>query len=346
MSARSERFRKDRLSASEEERMHQMFSPSTAGGSERLARASHVARRALGFVASVALVAAALVTVAAPSASANGTESSEDITSCTFDEEQHVEVLLSEGVISFEQDMQRSAIDQYGDEYFYFWEKQSFFYFGVQEDYVTEDLTYRDLTPMPFDQGYVYNSSSAGSVFVLERSRVENFDLDAFDGDGPLGDPLCSLTIVFMNEDGSDPRPSPQATPVSTPPSVGCEPMPAAAGATVTCSVTGGDPGIDILWRASYNPVFAEAGVTLGADGSGTFSFAVPAAALGQEVMVELVDWTAPMSLGVADGASLVPTSVPAGEGPGAPAGPLAATVALALVAGMVVRRRASDLVG
>jgi hypothetical protein len=41
-----------------------------------------------------------------------------------------------------------------------------------------------------------------------------------------------------------------------------------------------------------------------------------------------------------------VPTGVPAGESPGVPAGPLAVTVALALVASMVVRRRAVDLVG
>jgi alpha-tubulin suppressor-like RCC1 family protein len=84
--------------------------------------------------------------------------------------------------------------------------------------------------------------------------------------------------------------------------------------AVLTCAVTGGEPGIDILWRASYNPVIAEAGVTLDASGSGEFSFTVPAAAVGQAITVELVDWTAPVSLGVAGGP--VPSSVPSGGSP------------------------------
>jgi hypothetical protein len=101
---------------------------------------------------------------------------------------------------------------------------------------------------------------------------------------------------------------------VVLPPSVSCAPLPAVVGATVTCTVSGGDAGIDILWRAAYNPVIAEAGVTLDASGSGEFSFAVPAAALGQELTVELVEWTAPISLGVVGGP--VPSSVPSGGGP------------------------------
>ncbi len=104
-------------------------------------------------------------------------------------------------------------------------------------------------------------------------------------------------------------------------------------GSLVTCSVTGGDPGIDILWRAAYNPVFAGQGVTLDADGSGTFAFTVPAAALGEEVTVELVEWLAPMSLGVAGGP--VPTSVPSGGGPVS----VWSFVLLALAGGLVLRR-------
>jgi alpha-tubulin suppressor-like RCC1 family protein len=104
-------------------------------------------------------------------------------------------------------------------------------------------------------------------------------------------------------------------------------------GSLVTCSVTGGDPGIDILWRAAFNPVFAGQGVTLDADGSGTFAFTVPAAALGEEVTVELVEWLAPMSLGVAGGP--VPTSVPSGGGPV----PVWSLVLLVLAGGLVLRR-------
>jgi hypothetical protein len=98
-------------------------------------------------------------------------------------------------------------------------------------------------------------------------------------------------------------------------PALACMPEgPPAVGALVTCTVTGGDAGIDILWRAAYNPTFAGAGVTLDASGSGEFSFVVPAAAFGQAITVELVDWAAPVSLGVAGGP--VPTSVPSGGGP------------------------------
>jgi len=104
--------------------------------------------------------------------------------------------------------------------------------------------------------------------------------------------------------------------------------------ASVRCTVTGGDPGVEILWRAAYNPVFAEAGVTLDDSGTGKFSFVVPAAALGEELTVELVEWLEPVSLGVVGGP--VPGSVPAGEGP-VPVWPIV-LVALAVVA--LMRRR------
>ena len=100
----------------------------------------------------------------------------------------------------------------------------------------------------------------------------------------------------------------------AVPPSVSCVPSVPVAGGPVTCTVSGGDAGIDILWRAAYNPVIAEAGVTLDDSGSGEFSFVVPAAALGEDLTVELVEWAAPLSLGVVAGS--VPASVPSGEGP------------------------------
>jgi hypothetical protein len=117
--------------------------------------------------------------------------------------------------------------------------------------------------------------------------------------------------------------------------SVSCAPLPMAVGESVTCTVTGGEAGVEILWRAAYNPVFAGEGVTLDATGSATFSFTVPTAALGQVVTVELVDWLAPVSLGVA--ANLAPTSVPAGEG-SVPA-TMWSLVMLALAGGLVLRR-------
>lgn len=117
-----------------------------------------------------------------------------------------------------------------------------------------------------------------------------------------------------------------------------CSPQEFTAGSAVTCTVTGGDPGIDILWRAAYNPVFAEAGVTLDETGTGEFSFVVPAEALGEEVTVELVEWRAPISLGVAG--VRVPTSVPSGGGPlSVPVWPLVLLLSVAggLVLGRVV---------
>ena len=128
---------------------------------------------------------------------------------------------------------------------------------------------------------------------------------------------------------------SPVDSPVELPPSVSCAPLPAMVGATITCTVTGGNANIDILWRAAYNPVIAETGVTLDASGWGTFSFTVPAAALGEELTVELVEWTAPVSLGTVGGP--VPTSVPSGEGP-VPAWSLVLAVLIALG---LLRRRA-----
>ncbi len=108
-------------------------------------------------------------------------------------------------------------------------------------------------------------------------------------------------------------EPAATSAPVAAP-SLACLPVVPVADDVVSCMVSGADPDIDILWRAAYNPVFASAGVRIGADGTGTFSFVVPAAALGEELSVELVEWAAPMSLGVVGGP--VPSSVPAGEGP------------------------------
>jgi hypothetical protein len=114
---------------------------------------------------------------------------------------------------------------------------------------------------------------------------------------------------------------------------VACAPVPPSVGATIACTITGGDPGIDVLWRAAAGSVFAGAGVTLDAAGSGQFSFVVPAAALGQELTVELVEWLTPLSLGVVG--VPVPGSVPAGEGL-VPVWP----IVLAALAGVVLMRR------
>jgi hypothetical protein len=310
------------------------------GGIARLSRTCGT-RRVLSLVAASALAAATLMTVTAPTASANGSRHEHSITSCTWNGERHLEILLMPGdgrpPLTFDY---QGTLDS-NDRVWYWFEEIYSDGSIYQDDAYVSRFTGQNDSPSTYD----YDASDAGQSWLFTFSAVsDDLDKAIFEGT-PFGDPLCSLTYVMANEDGSDPRPAPPAPPVSAPTtSVACSPLPAPAGATVTCSVTGGDPGIDILWRASYNPVFAEAGVTLDADGNGTFSFVVPAAALGQEVMVELVEWTAPVSLGVTG--SLVPTRIPAGEGRGVPAGVLAVLAGVALVVGVALRRDAVGRVG
>jgi len=164
-------------------------------------------------------------------------------------------------------------------------------------------------------------------------------------GDGTTDQRTSPVTVLASGTAAAfSVRPQTEAprTPAPSGPSVSCTPAagPITVGSEVTCTVTGGDPGIDILWRAAVNPVIAEAGVTLDADGRGTFALTVPASALGATLTVELVAWTAPVAIGVvgtggpAAGGGPVPTGVPAGEGPW-PGG--AALVVLLALSGMLV---------
>jgi hypothetical protein len=105
--------------------------------------------------------------------------------------------------------------------------------------------------------------------------------------------------------------------PASQPPAaLSCAPdmLPLRVGALVTCTVAGGAAGQSLLWQASYNPVFANGSFTLNSAGAGTFQFTIPGAAHGQNVLVELEGNAQAVSLGVVG--DLVPTSIPAGNGP------------------------------
>ena len=103
------------------------------------------------------------------------------------------------------------------------------------------------------------------------------------------------------------------ATPAATSDlTLDCTPDPVQAGATVTCDVAGGDPGIAILWRALRDGTSAEQGVTLDEDGRGRFTFTAPADAHGRTLTVELVDWGVTDTVGVV---GTVPSGVRAGEG-------------------------------
>lgn len=98
----------------------------------------------------------------------------------------------------------------------------------------------------------------------------------------------------------------------------------------VVCTLTGGVFGQAVTWNSSFNPTFAFGTVTLGADGSGSFTFGLPIAAAGYEVMVNVDGWGVfgsgqMVALAedagenvTADGAASevpVPTGVPAGGG-------------------------------
>jgi hypothetical protein len=146
---------------------------------------------------------------------------------------------------------------------------------------------------------------------------------------------LLNGEVVLPNLNDQFSCDEPESVTVQSAISVACDPLMPQVGRTITCTVTGGDPGIDILWRAAYNPVFAEAGVTLDDTGTGEFSFVVPAAALGQELTVELVEWLVPVSLGAVGGP--VPASIPAGSGPAPVA--MWSLVMVALAGGLVLRR-------
>jgi len=136
---------------------------------------------------------------------------------------------------------------------------------------------------------------------------------------GLTGSPLtftAAGTTELVTSTDSDTDTSPDSatpTPVSGP-NLACLPAVPVAGGRVTCTVSGADAGTDIVWSAAYNPVFDSGAVRIGADGAGTFAFIVPAAAVGAELRMELVGWTAPMPMGVVGGP--IPRSVAAGVGP------------------------------
>lgn len=107
-----------------------------------------------------------------------------------------------------------------------------------------------------------------------------------------------------------------------------CSPDPASPGRSVECTLTGGDPEIDYLWRASFlGQVFATTGMTTLADGSGSFTFVVPAEAACEDILVELVDWNISTVFSVV----CPPTSIAAGGGTDASSGTLALLASLLL---------------
>jgi len=147
-------------------------------------------------------------------------------------------------------------------------------------------------------------------TFSVEQSRYDAFVIfkKAFSAD------FTGVSIYYS--DWSLPVIDCTTAPVVVPVSqlaLVCDPVVVSPGAVVTCQVSGGDPGIEILWRASASPAFAGAGVRLDAQGRGSFAFRVPETVGAGPVLVELVGWDRTATVTLAG--SLVPSRVPAGEG-------------------------------
>jgi len=160
------------------------------------------------------------------------------------------------------------------------------------------------------------------SIIDLDPSTTEDEILDSDAAVGlflPVGDIAAGETgsVTWFIEGGSLGFTVQDCNFVaSTGPSLQCTPDPVAPGATVTASITQADSEIDFLWRASHDgSAYAEAGVPTTAQGTGSFTFTVPAsAAAGSTVTAELVEWNTACTVTVAGNA--LPTRLPAGEGP------------------------------
>jgi hypothetical protein len=116
-----------------------------------------------------------------------------------------------------------------------------------------------------------------------------------------------------------------------------CDPSTPVAGGSLVCRMSGGDPDVDILWRAAVGSGVIEGVVRTAGDGSGEFRVDLPRGSVGQAVSVELVAWLAPLELGVATGP--VPSAVPAGA-TSTPMAAYALFAALAVAGGLMLGRR------
>lgn len=140
-------------------------------------------------------------------------------------------------------------------------------------------------------------------------------------------------TTFTVGEPVPEPVPTPGASPVLT-----CSPPAVATGVEVTCTVTGGDPDVDVLWSAERDGGDVRRGVRLDAEGRAVFTFIAPDGS--GPLDVRLVGWGAAVRLAVAD--AVVPTVVRAGGGPQDGLDERWGGVALALLLGVgaALRRR------
>ena len=173
-------------------------------------------------------------------------------------------------------------------------------------------------------------SDAPAGVYFLYLSIIEGLERSTANPDPDVDSSLALLPFVLSAFEvlPAPPAPGPAAT-------LACDDGAPVVGTTVTCTLQSA-PEFDFVWRASTNPEFATGVVTTDAAGTGTFTFVVPTSALGQEVLVEIVDWLAPQPIGAAGGP--VPASVPSGEGP-APVAPTVSVLLLGLALSLMVLR-------
>lgn len=153
------------------------------------------------------------------------------------------------------------------------------------------------------------------------------------DGDTDYLAAAQATTTFTVGEPLPEPVPTPGASPVLT-----CSPPAVATGVEVTCTVTGGDPDVDVLWSAERDGRDLRRGVRLDAEGRAVFTFIAPDGS--GPLDVRLVGWGAEVRLAVAD--AVVPTVVRAGGGPQNGLDERWGGVALALLLGVgaALRRR------
>ena len=177
---------------------------------------------------------------------------------------------------------------------------------------------------------------------ALQGVSTFKFGFSAGTGGATNVHEIWDLQIVLADPDVQQVAAA-AASAVPAGPDLACVPDPVAPGAEVTCTVTSGPAEGDILWRAAIGErVVGTRGVTLGADGTGTFAFRAPSDAAGATIGVELVDWGVTDDVGVVGGP--VPTRVDAGLSSQRLAGADEALVLAGglLLLGVTLRRRST----
>ena len=140
------------------------------------------------------------------------------------------------------------------------------------------------------------------------------FGFSAGTGWATLVNEIWDLQIVLADPEVQAIQAAAAAASIPSGPSLACVPDPVSPGQDVTCTITSGPAGGDILWRATTRDrLIGSMGVTMDDAGVAVFTFRAPPDASGSVLDVELVDWGVSAQVAVVGGP--VPTRVDAGSG-------------------------------